>query len=159
MTSISKGFIKNSLTLTKAIKLFIMKKILFLGALVLLLAFQSCKDYSRDVATKGEIELISPQQVYDAVYSEDTVQLVDVRTPEEYKESHLKGAQNICVTSDDFNEKVKTLDKNKPVYVYCKKGGRSANAAKQLKEMGFTKIYDMDGGILLWEEHKLEVSK
>lgn len=152
-------FIKNSLTLTKAIKLFIMKKILLLGALVLLIAFQSCKDYSKDVAAKGEIELISPQQVYDAIYSEDTVQLVDVRTPEEYKESHLKGAQNICVTSDDFNEKVKTLDKNKPVYVYCKKGGRSANAAKQLKEMGFTKIYDMDGGILLWEEHKLEVSK
>ncbi len=136
-----------------------MKKLFLLSALVALFAFQSCKDYSKDVASKGEIELISPQQVYDAVYSEDTVQLVDVRTPKEYKESHLKGAQNICVTSNDFKEKVKTLDKNKPVYVYCKKGVRSANAAKQLKEMGFTKIYDMDGGILLWEEHKLEVNK
>ncbi len=119
---------------------------------------QSCKDYSKDVADKGKIELISPQQVYDAVYSEDSVQLVDVRTPKEFKESHLKGAQNICVTSDDFSEKVKTLDKNKPVYVYCKKGVRSANAAKKLKKMGFTKIYDMDGGILLWEEKRLEVS-
>ena len=119
---------------------------------------QSCKDYSKDVADKGKIELISPQQVYDAVYSEDSVQLVDVRTPKEFKESHLKGAQNICVTSDDFSEKVKTLDKSKPVYVYCKKGGRSADAAEQLKEMGFTKIYDMDGGILLWEKKRLEVS-
>jgi rhodanese-related sulfurtransferase len=136
-----------------------MKKILLLSTLVLLFAFQSCKDYSKEVAAKGEIELISPQQVYDAIYSEDTVQLVDVRTPREFKESHLKGAKNICVTSDDFNEKVKTLDKNKPVFVYCKKGGRSANAAKQLKEMGFTKIYDMDGGILLWKEHDLEVRK
>ena len=136
-----------------------MKKILLLGALVLLLAFQSCKDYSKDVATKGEIELISPQQVYDAVYGEDTVQLVDVRTPKEYKESHLKGAQNICVTSDDFKEKVKTLDKNKPVYVYCNQGLGSRQAALRLKEMGFTKIYDMDGGLLMWKERKLEVSE
>ena len=136
-----------------------MKNILLLGTLLLLFTFQSCKDYSKEVATKGEIELITPQQVYDAVYSEDSVQLIDVRTPKEYKESHVKGAQNICVTSADFKEKVKTLDKDKPVYVYCKKGGRSANAAKQLKDMGFTKIYDMNGGMLLWEEKKLETSK
>lgn len=136
-----------------------MKNLFILYVLVILFSFQSCKDYSKDVASKGAIELISPQQVYDAVYSEDSVQLVDVRTPKEYKESHLKGAQNICVTSKDFDEKIKTLDKTKPVYVYCKKGVRSANAAKKLKEMGFTKIYDMDGGILLWEEHKLELNK
>lgn len=135
-----------------------MKKIVFTSVLAILLAFQSCKDYSKDTTT-GDIELISPQQVYDAVNSEDSVQLVDVRTPNEYKVSHLKGAQNICVTSDNFKEKVKTLDKNKPVYVYCKMGTRSATAAKLLKDLGFTKIYDMDGGILLWEEKKLEISK
>ena len=136
-----------------------MKKIMIISTLSIMLAFQSCKDYSKDTATTGDIELISPQQVYDAVYSTDSVQLVDVRTSEEYKISHLKGSQNICVTSSDFNEKVKTLDKNKPVYVYCKKGGRSAKAAKKLKDMGFTKIYDMDGGILLWEEKKLAIEK
>jgi len=135
-----------------------MKKIVFTSVLAILLAFQSCKDYSKDTTT-GDIELISPQQVYDVVNSEDSVQLVDVRTPNEYKVSHLKGAQNICVTSDNFKEKVKTLDKNKPVYVYCKMGTRSATAAKLLKDLGFTKIYDMDGGILLWEEKKLEISK
>ena len=43
--------------------------------------------------------------------------------------------------------------------MYCYKGGRSAQAALQLKEMGFTKIYDMDGGILLWEEQRLEFKK
>ena len=135
-----------------------MKKIFLILVIIILGAFQSCKNNSSDVATKGQIELISPQQVYDAVYSEDSVQLVDVRTPKEFKESHLIGAQNICVTSDDFSEKVKTLDKSKPVYVYCKKGVRSANAAKKLIKMGFTKIYDMNGGILLWEEKKLEVN-
>jgi len=136
-----------------------MKKTFLVSIFIMLISLQSCKDYSKDVANTGVIELISPQQVYDAVYGEDSVQLVDVRTPEEYRVSHLKGSQNICVTSDDFEEKVKTLDKNKPVYVYCKVGGRSASAAKKLHKMGFTKIYDMDGGILLWEEKKLETEK
>ena len=136
-----------------------MKKIFIACLLIAMVAFQSCKDNSKDEATTGEIELISPQQVYDAVYSTDSVQLVDVRTPKEYKISHLRGSQNICATGDDFEEKVKTLDKNKPVYVYCRVGGRSADAAKKLEKMGFTKIYDMDGGILLWEEEKLEIEK
>ena len=83
------------------------------------------------------IELISPQQVYDAIYKDRSIQLVDVRTPEEFKGNHLKGAQNICVTSDDFKEKVKMLDKNKPVYVYCYKGGRSAQAAIAIKRTRF----------------------
>ena len=135
-----------------------MKKIVLIVFVSLLVIFQSCKNSTNNSATSA-IELISPQQVYDAVYNKDTVQLVDVRTPEEYKISHLKGSQNICVTSKDFAKKVKTLDKNKPVYLYCRVGGRSAGAAKQLQKMGFTKIYDMDGGILLWEKKKLETEK
>mgnify|MGYP003115267238 CR=1 FL=1 len=84
------------------------------------------------------------------------LQLVDVRTPEEYGVSHLKDAQNICVTEDDFKEKVAGLDKDKPVYVYCKKGGRSARASKILQEMGFKEVYDLQGGITAWEEEGLQ---
>ena len=136
-----------------------MKKILIIALGIGITFFRSCKESPTQITDiKGDIELISPQQVYDAIYKDRSIQLVDVRTPEEYKGNHLKGAQNICVTSDDFREKVKILDKNKPVYVYCYKGGRSAQAALELKELGFTKIYDMDGGILLWEENKLELS-
>ena len=135
-----------------------MKKSLFFTLVLIVIFFSSCKESPKQITDiKGDIELISPQQVYDAIYKDPSIQLVDVRTPEEYKGNHLKGAQNICVTSDDFKEKVKMLDKNKPVYVYCYKGGRSAEAAIQLKDLGFTKIYDMDGGILLWEENKLEL--
>ena len=135
-----------------------MKKILIFTLVLLVISFVACKENTTNIkAIKGEIELISPQQVYDAIYKDPSIQLVDVRTPEEFKSNHLKGAQNVCVTSYDFKEKVKMLDKNKPVYVYCYKGGRSAEAAIQLKDLGFTKIYDMDGGILLWEENKLEL--
>lgn len=136
-----------------------MKKLLFIIVLVLSFTLQSCKDATANSVAVDEIEVISPQQVYDAVHDTVSIQLVDVRTKEEFTRSHLKGAQNICVTDDNFKEKVKTLDKNMPVYVYCKKGVRSANAARKLKKMGFTKVYDMEGGILLWEKKKLETEK
>ena len=106
------------------------------------------------------MKVISPEEVYDAVYNDNSaVQLVDVRTQEEYTVSHLKDAQNICVTNSDFDEKVKTLDKNKPVYVYCAVGGRSATAAKLLSDMGFTEVYDLEGGITNWEEKNLETTQ
>lgn len=126
----------------------------FLFVLVTVLTFVSCSEPAKD------IRAVSPQEVYDAVYnkSNTSLQLVDVRTAEEYGVSHLKDAQNICVTEEDFQEKVKTLDKDKPVYVYCKSGGRSAKAAVILAEMGFTKIYDIAGGITAWEEDGLETS-
>jgi rhodanese-related sulfurtransferase len=113
--------------------------------------------FSCQEAKEGNIEMITPEQVYDAVYNDSSLQLVDVRSEDEYSVSHLKDAQNICVTNDDFEEKVAGLDKNKPVYVYCQKGGRSARAAEILKELGFTKVYDLQGGIENWEDQKLPV--
>lgn len=106
----------------------------------------------------GEIEQITIEQMNDVLKS-DSIQLLDVRTTDEYIESHLENAHNICVTDDDFKEKAEGLNRDEPVYVYCKKGGRSAKAAKILQEMGFTKIYDMKGGILLWEEAGLKTEK
>jgi len=130
-----------------------MKKGILLAVFSLFIAFQSCKEEKSSVA-----KVISAQEVYDAVYSsEGDHQLVDVRTEEEFGASHLKDAQNICVTMDNFKDRAKGLDKNKPVYVYCKSGGRSAKAAKILIDMGFTKVYDLQGGITNWEEKGLEI--
>jgi rhodanese-related sulfurtransferase len=132
-----------------------MKKLFLLAFFGFFFIFQGCKEEK-----SGFVKVISPQEVFDAVYGNDNdVQLVDVRTQEEFGVSHLKDAQNICVTNDDFQEKVKTLDKNKPIYVYCKKGGRSAQAAQILTEMGFTKVYDLEGGITNWEEKNLETTQ
>src|SRR5690606_27394894 len=78
------------------------------------------------------------------------VQLVDVRTAEEYAEGHLKNAVNINIGSSNFEEHIAILDKNKPVMVYCLSGGRSGNAANKLEKMGFTQVYNMKGGIMKW---------
>ena len=77
-------------------------------------------------------------------------QLLDVRTPDEYGEGHLAKAANVDYKSPDFNAGIAKLDKNKPVYVYCLSGGRSAAAATALHERGFKEVYDMKGGYLKW---------
>ena len=100
--------------------------------------------------------MVTPEQVANAVKNEENIQLLDVRTLGEYSVKHLKNAQNICVTSNDFKEKVARLNKNEPVYVYCKMGGRSAQAAAILKEMGFKKVYDLQGGLDHWEQKGFE---
>jgi rhodanese-related sulfurtransferase len=130
-----------------------MKNVLLCGALILLMAFQSCNETK---ANSGKIEMVTPLELYEAVYSGDNSQLVDVRTDEEYQVSHLKDAQNFCVTDESFKEQVADLDKNKPVYVYCRSGKRSHDAANILIEMGFTKVYDLQGGHINWKEEGLE---
>jgi len=106
----------------------------------------------------GKIQHVSPQQ-FNKLLLLDEVQLVDVRTPDEYNTGHINGAINIDVNQNNFKTKVNQLDKNKPVLVYCRSGKRSNNAAEMLKEMGFKRIVDLEGGILSWEEAKLPIKK
>lgn len=78
------------------------------------------------------------------------IQILDVRTPTEFKSGHLKNAILADWTNPaSFNEKVRLLDKTKTVYSYCQIGGRSAQATTQLVKNGF-KVYYLDGGITAW---------
>lgn len=81
----------------------------------------------------------------------DSVQLVDVRTEEEYKAGHLNNAILMNVKdSSYFNKALKTLTPKKTVAVYCRSGRRSAHAASILAEKGF-RVINLDGGILAWQ--------
>lgn len=82
-------------------------------------------------------------------------QLVDVRTPAEFQNGHLKNAMNIDWKADDFADKATTLDKDKPVFVYCMSGPRSSAAAEKLQEMGFKNVYEMQGGMMKWRSANL----
>ena len=79
------------------------------------------------------------------------VQLIDVRTPEEFNSGHIDDAINLnIIDSDSFLKQMESLKKDEPVYLYCKMGGRSNRAAQLLKENGFTDIYDYSGGYNDW---------
>ncbi len=82
----------------------------------------------------------------------DAAQLIDVRTPEEFKESRLPDAVNFAVNDENFAQKISQLDKNQPVFLYCRSGKRSIKAAQILEKLGFTTIYNLEGGILEWKE-------
>lgn len=80
------------------------------------------------------------------------IQLVDVRTPSECAEGIITRATQIDVTSDDFEKKaLQMLDKSKPVYIYCRSGGRSGIAAEILAKKGY-KVYNLTGGYMEWQE-------
>lgn len=83
----------------------------------------------------------------------DSVQLIDVRSLEEFREGHLNGAQNL-IYDEDFAYKITELDKSKPVAVYCRTGRRSEECSEILKEAGFRKIYQLKGGLSQWEFEK-----
>ena len=82
--------------------------------------------------------------------SKSDVQLVDVRTAQEYSEGHIPGAMNIDVNAPDFEEKIKVLDKKENVAIYCRSGRRSKMAANKLTAAGF-KVIELNTGFLSWD--------
>ena len=100
--------------------------------------------------TSDKIKVLD-RDTYANAIKVNKVQLVDVRTANEFNNGHIKNAINIDffnpVKSDKAFEK---LDKSKPVYLYCRSGARSLKAAKRLVGMGFLQIYDLKGGYMRW---------
>ncbi len=83
--------------------------------------------------------------VRDFLSTEGAV-LLDVRTAEEYAEGHIEGSQNIPLQSIEQAERI-IKEKDTPIFVHCRSGGRSAQATAILKRMGYTNAEDI-GGIL-----------
>lgn len=81
------------------------------------------------------------------------IQLIDVRTANEYKSGHIPKAINMDVLSQsNFKQQIETLDKNRPTYIYCRSGKRSLKALNQMIKNGYTHIYDLKGGYLEWNK-------
>ncbi|MEX0882605.1 MAG: Ca2+-dependent phosphoinositide-specific phospholipase C, partial [Cyclobacteriaceae bacterium] len=78
--------------------------------------------------------------------------LLDVRTQQEVDEGIIPQATHIDFLKDDFEDKVVLLDKEKPILVYCKVGGRSAKASEKMLKLGFKKVYHLEGGMDDWKE-------
>ncbi|MCW5520724.1 rhodanese-like domain-containing protein [Aureitalea sp. L0-47] len=147
-----------------------MKTIKYMSLLIILFfGMMSCKESESKKTQAEEVsEAVTTQEVVSLLNSEDfekhinavgDVQVVDVRTPEEVAEGTIAGSIHFDFYADDFKEQLKVLDKDNPVYVFCRSGRRSADTAAMMEEMGFTRVYDLDGGIVAWQDSGREVVK
>lgn len=99
--------------------------------------------------------VLSPAQFQQQILAGQS-QLLDVRTAGEYKQGHLSNAlQADWTNSAEFADRVKYLDKNKPLLVYCASGGRSGLAATWLVKQGFVKVDNLTGGMIAWKQASL----
>lgn len=130
---------------------------LFLAAAILLMP--SCT--VSDPAEKGDI---APIELSVAQASElmdkEKLQLLDVRTSEEVSEGSIAGARNLNISDwEDFQNGISELDKEQPIMVFCRSGGRSHKAAMYLVENGFKQVYDVKGGMIAWEKEGLDITR
>ena len=114
---------------------------------IMMYSFSSCAQETK------QHQLISQEEFAKILTKE--IQLLDVRTPQEYQQGYIKGAVLINFFDPNFVTKVSTrFDKNKPLYIYCAVGGRSNKAAKKLISVGFESVYDLKGGFTKWKNFK-----
>ncbi len=120
-------------------------RILLLLCTILVVSGSSCQ--TNESPSYG---VISPQEMETLREEQADLILIDVRTPQEVAAGKIEGALEIDFRSPDFQAQLDALDRDKPYGVYCKKGARSAAALKVMQELGFSKVYDLEGGYDAW---------
>lgn len=123
------------------------KKIFLILSLIFALFVIAGCSKKEDKSTYTKISAEEAKKMMDE--NEDII-ILDVRTEEEYQEGHIKEA--VLIPDNEITEKAESIltDKSATILVYCRSGRRSANASRELNELGYTNIYDF-GGINDWE--------
>ncbi|HSJ12534.1 MAG TPA: rhodanese-like domain-containing protein [Gillisia sp.] len=114
---------------------------------IISLSVISCKAQEENT----DVTILSVEEAKTILAEEPGAVFLDVRTPEEFNEGHIEGAVLINFFDEDFKEQVEALDKDKPVYIYCRSGNRSQQAGMILTQMGFQEVYDIEAGYIGWE--------
>ncbi|MEK6921122.1 MAG: rhodanese-like domain-containing protein [Nanoarchaeota archaeon] len=103
---------------------------------------------------------VDPETFHDLLQKRPQIKLIDVRKQEEYDEGYISGAELLPV-QELSQERIDALDvkKEDEILLYCRSGGRSGHAVQHFKQLGYTNVKHLDGGILAWEEKKLPIKK
>lgn len=118
--------------------------------MVFVFAFFGCNPSQEQSIEKYRLEVTAFQK---AIAQKD-IQLLDVRTLQEYEQGHIKNALLMDVKQqENFIESLNNLDKNKPTYIYCRSGRRSQTALRFMIKSKFKQVYDLKGGYLDWKKH------
>lgn len=113
----------------------------------------ACQTSNRGGQSAEPYEVLSKKAFKKQLKNGEEYILVDVRTPKEYWEGHIEDARNIdFLNLPEFEAGFRELDTMKTLMIYCRSGNRSRKSAAKLQEMGFRKIYDLEGGYRAWSE-------
>ncbi len=132
--------------------------ILFFSVLMLLTSCSEAQKKSAHKQNKAMFQNLNVNEFEQGMTQNEAV-IIDVRTPMEYNEGHIKNSKLIDISDRDFENQLEKLDKSKAYYVYCRSGGRSGSASQIMIEKGFTKVYNLQGGMIAWLGAKKTVEK
>jgi rhodanese-related sulfurtransferase len=105
-----------------------------------------------------QIKHVDAQQAQKLV-ADKKVEVLDIRTPGEFKQGRIAGAKNIDFQAPDFEQRIEALDKSKSYLVHCASGGRSTHSLAVFNKHDFQSVYHLDGGIKAWQKAGLPVEK
>jgi len=148
-----------------------MNRIVFLAlsALSLLAAVGCSSDSESETATgiPDDAEAADGGPLFDLASPAESAEIqtdppeglviLDVRTPEEFNSGYLQGATMIDFYASDFTDRLAELDRDVPYLVYCRSGNRSGQTINIMKDLGFTNVTDIDGGITAWAQADLPI--
>lgn len=129
-----------------------------IGLVFMLATSSSNNDEETEKTTQqgssDSIELVDAQTFQNEIEKEDVV-VLDVRTPEEFANGRIAGSQNIDFYAPSFEQQINMLDRDKKYKIYCNSGNRSASTISLMKELGFTNVTELAGGIQAWNAQNL----
>lgn len=124
--------------------------ILYLLPLLILLIIMMACTQKNDAIRSVDAETFRSEITAPSTAGEQPLQLLDVRTPDEYNAGHIEGAKLLDVNAPDFLQRAQSeLQIDSPIYLYCRSGGRSMKAAQMLAAEGFT-VVNLEGGYLAY---------
>lgn len=88
----------------------------------------------------------------ESLRQEKDPRILDVRTPKEFEEGHIPGAENFDISHPDFPRWLQDLPRERAYFVYCRSGARSLTACQLLATLGFEHVFNLRDGIISWQE-------
>ncbi len=128
-----------------------MKKYLAISLTIATILLNSCSNGQ----SKSSNTTLSAIEFSEKMAELPTALIIDVRTPGEFSQGHLKNALNWDITTNSFENQIVSLDKSKPVLVYCMSGSRSSFAVQDMRSKGFKTVYELYGGMMKWRAANL----
>jgi len=101
---------------------------------------------------KPAVKHVKAEAAAKLLADDSKVVVLDIRTPDEFKAGHIKGATNLDFYADDFETRLGKLDREKSYLVHCASGGRSGRSLALFNKLGFRSVYHLDDGFKGWEK-------